>query len=629
MCGIAGFIGTGSKDNLLGMMATLHDRGPDDEGVYIDGVLHLGHKRLSIIDLSERGRQPMGNEDGTVLLVFNGEVYNFRDLRKPLIEKGHKFKSNTDSEVIIHLYEEFGTNAFEKLNGMYAFALWDKKRQKLYLARDRMGQKPLYYTYIKDTFIFASEAKALLKHPLVDKKLSLKSLAKYLFYEHVPTPDCIWEGLAQLNPASYLVYNAGERHYKINQYWKTGYLPRLSLGEQDCIDELENKLTQSIKRHLIADVPVGVYLSGGMDSTAIAYYAQKILNGTLKTFTVAFNEATFDEQYKARETAALLNTDHYEIGFNAQDFIDTTFEIVPKMEAPFADSSLIPAYYLNKFAKDYIKVALGGEGGDEIFVGYPIYRAHELLKLLQIIPKYVRRKIVIPFINSIPSSYNNETWEYKLKKFVEADGYLDNPYYCQQIWLGAFGPGHLPKLFRRELHEDIKMDDLFENIDLYRLDADEKEDLIDGLLRQTQHKYLMDDGLAKTDRASMANSLEMRAPLLDNELVEWVNKIPFNRKYGKGKTKIILRQLMHNKIPDSVMGGLKRGFTPPIAEWFVKHFQKQIKEYLYAEDELFNTKYIRQLWQEHFTHRQNHRKLLWTWFVWKLWSSENLKNVLS
>lgn len=625
MCGIAGFLGVGNKDNLLDMMAFLHHRGPDDEGVYIDGQVYLGHKRLSIIDLSENGRQPMSNEDNSIWLVFNGEIYNFQALRIDLVNKGHRFRSNTDSEVIIHLYEDYGIGVFERLNGMFAFALWNNKQKKLYLARDRMGQKPIYYSFINGTFIFASELKAILEHPMFEKRLNLKTVAKFLFYEHVPTPDSIWEGISQLNPASYLIYDSEEKHYSISKYWRISYLPRLSLKEADYTELLEENLIQAIKRHLIADVPVGVYLSGGMDSSTVAYYSQKILNGGLKTFTVAFKEDTFGEQYKAKETARLLKSEHHEINFGAQDFLKTTFEIIPKLDSPFADSSLIPAYFLNKFARDYIKVALGGEGGDEIFVGYPVYRAHELLKYLRAVPNSMRKSIVIPIINSLRVSYKNETWGYRLKKFIEADGYLDNPYYCQQIWLGAFGPIHLLKLFKKDFHEAIDLSNLFENIDLYRQDADENEELIDGLMRQTQHKYLMDDGLTKADRASMLNSLEMRAPLLDNELVEWVNRIPFNLKYKKGKSKVILRRLMEDKLPGNITKGQKRGFTPPIAEWFVKDFHGHVKEYIFLDNNLFNKDYIEQLWGEHISKKQNHRKILWTLFVWNLWSSENLK----
>lgn len=624
MCGIAGFLGKGNKDNLIEMMATLNNRGPDDEGLYVEGCVHLGHKRLSIIDLSLRGRQPISNEDDSVWLVFNGEIYNFQALRESLISKGHKFKSRTDSEVIVHLYEDYDIEVFEKLNGMFAFALWDKNRRKLYLARDRMGQKPIYYAFLKDDFIFASETKAILKYQFFEKQLNLSSAAKFLFYEHIPTPDSIWENIAQLTPGSYLVYDLDQKRHEIKKYWKLKYLPRIYIDEQEYIDILEQKLIQSIKRHLVANVPVGVYLSGGVDSTTIAYYAQKILNGRLKTFTVAFKEKTFNEQYSARETANLLNTEHYEIDFGASDFIETTFQIVPNMDAPFSDSSFIPAYFLSRFAKKHIKVALGGEGGDEIFVGYPIYRAYELLKYLRMVPAPIRKNIVIPLINNIRTSYNNEPWEYRLKKFVEAEGYLDNPYYCQQIWLGAFGPERLLKLFKKQYHNEIGIDRLFENIDLYRMDADRQESTIDGLMRQTQAKYLMDDGLTKSDRASMLNSLEVRAPLLDNELVEWINRIPFSCKFKRGKTKIILKKLMQGKISGAILNGPKRGFTPPIAKWVVEHFQKEIKECIFSHDNLFNLKYIEQLWHEHFTKKQNHRKLLWTLFVWKLWSAGKL-----
>jgi asparagine synthase (glutamine-hydrolysing) len=384
-------------------------------------------------------------------------------------------------------------------------------------------------------------------------------------------------------------------------------------------------LLKSIDRHLIADVPVGVYLSGGMDSSTVAYYAQKILNGRLKTFTIAFKEDTFDEQKKARQTADRLGSEHHEIDFDANDFFDTTIEAVRKMDAPFSDSSYIPAYYLNKYARNTIKVALGGEGGDEIFIGYPIYRAHELVKYLLAIPKSLRKKVVYPIINNVKVSYNNETWVYRLKKFIEAEEFLDNPFYTQQVWLGAFGPAYLNQLFKNEYHPAIGLDSLFDNIDLYREDREGNESLIDGLVRQTQHKYLMDDGLTKTDRASMAHSLEMRAPLLDGELVEWVNRLPFNNKFMNGQTKIVLRKLMKGKIPDGILNGRKQGFTPPIAEWFVNNLQKSIKDYLFSEDEFFVKSYIDRLWNEHVSGRQNHRKLLWTLFVWKLWSEKNLK----
>lgn len=625
MCGIAGFSGKGDKNILLNMMRTLNHRGPDDEGIYADDRVHLGHKRLSIIDLSEKGRQPMTNENGSVWLVFNGEIYNFQSLRKSLLDKDHRFASNTDSEVIIHLYEDLGTEMFKELNGMFAFALWDKRLRKLFLVRDRMGQKPLYYSFADQTLIFASEANALLEHPLVEKKLDMGSLAKFLFYEHVPTPDCIWENVSKLNPGSYLEYEPLNRSYKVRQYWKISFLPRLYLKDEEYVEVLEEKLIQSVKSHLVADVPVGVYLSGGMDSATVAYYSQKVLNGKLKTFTVAFKEKTFDEQDRARETARMLGTEHHEVDFNEQDFIKTTLEIIPMLDEPFSDSSLIPAYFLNRFARNYIKVALGGEGGDEIFVGYPIFRAHELLKYLRAIPGAIRRNIVIPFINAIPSSHSNETWEYKLKKFIEAEGYLNNPYYCQQIWLGAFGPSYLVKLFKKEFHDAISLNSLFDNIDIYRKDADEREELSDGIMRQTQHKYLMDDGMTKTDRASMANSLEMRAPLLDGDIVDWVNRIPFECKYRGGKTKILLRRLMQDKLPESILSGPKRGFTPPIAEWFARHFQKEVKEYIFARNEFFDTGYIEKLWKEHITNKQNHRKILWTLFVWKLWSSRNIQ----
>ncbi len=607
------------------MLSELRLRGPDDEGVFIDGAVHLGHTRLSIIDLSDKAHQPMSNEDGSVWLSYNGEVYNFKSLREGLLKQGHVFRSHTDSEVVIHLYEEKGVDAFELLNGMFAFALWDKGRQLLFLVRDKMGQKPLYYAGVNGVFLFASESRSLARHPAFQKRLNLPSLAKYLFYEHVPAPDCIWEDAYQLPPSSYLAYDAKTGSCSIKHYWKLRYLPRENMPEEECLRALDEKLGAAVERHLTADVPVGVYLSGGIDSSTVAYYAQKAVNGKLKTFTVSFNEDTFAEQDRAATTARYLGTQHHQIDFSCEDFIATAFQAVPRLDAPFADSSFIPSFYLNKFARERIKVALGGEGGDELFVGYPIYMAHQALDYLRHIPPFVRRFFLRPLVSALPSSYKNETWEYRMKKFFEAERYFSNPFYCQQIWLGAFGPELLPRLFRKEYHERIRLDALFENIDYYRRDADEGEGIIAGLMRQTQAKYLMDDGLAKTDRASMMNSLECRAPFLDNEVVEWVNRIPFERKYKAGTTKLLLRRLMKGRIPDEIFSGPKRGFTPPIAEWFVNSFPDRIRDVLLAEDEYFNRDFIERIWKEHTRRKHNHRKLLWTLFIWRLWSEHNLK----
>lgn len=625
MCGIAGFVGPeGNESDLRAMLARMKLRGPDDEGVLVRGSVHLGHKRLSIIDLSENARQPMTNEDATVWLIYNGEIYNFRSLRDDLVQRGHVFKSHTDSEVIIHLYEEKGVDAFALLNGMFAFCLWDTRRNKLFLARDRMGQKPLYYAQVKDTFMFASECGALLKHPLFKKTLNLKAVAKFLFYEHVPTPDCIWEGAGQLYASSYLAYDIPSRTFTVTRYAGLTYLPRLdAISNRTILDTLDGKIADSVKRHLISDVPAGVYLSGGIDSSTVAYYAQKAA-GRIKTFTIAFEEDSFGEQERARATAEMLGTEHHEIPFTHDDFLKTTMEIIPRLDAPFADSSLIPAYHLNKYSRPRITVALGGEGGDELFVGYPIYMAHQVLEYLRRIPPWIRRSFIVPAVSLLPSSYRNETWEYRMKKFFEAERYFHNPFYCQQIWLGAFGPALLKRLFRADYHGQLHLEALFDNIDYYRAQAQAGEDVIDGLMRQTQAKYLMDDGLTKTDRASMMNSLECRAPFLDREIVEWVNRIPFTRKYKSGKLKVLLKELMQGRIPAQVLSGPKRGFTPPIAEWFVTRFGDQVRDVIFAESPFFNRDFIERVWNEHARKKYNHRKLLWTLFIWQLWSRENV-----
>ncbi|RCK81519.1 MAG: Asparagine synthetase [glutamine-hydrolyzing] [Candidatus Ozemobacter sibiricus] len=625
MCGIAGFHGPGGLEDLQAMLAALAHRGPDDAGTYVASPLYLGHRRLSIIDLSEQGRQPMANEDGTVWLVFNGEVYNFPVLRAELERAGHRFRSRTDTEVIIHLYEEHGPAAFTRLNGMFALALWDARCRRLLLARDRHGQKPLFYVARDGLFAFASEAAALTRHSRIPGNLHLPALARFLFYEHIPAPDCIWEGIRKLAPASCLEFDPEQQSVRVERYWSVQFLPRHPISAGEAVSALEERLEAAVRRHLIADVPVGLFLSGGLDSSTLAWFAQRALGGRLRTFTIAFSETSFGEQDLARATAHQLGTRHEEIFFGREDFWATAQEVVGRLDEPFADSSIIPAYHLCRMARSKIKVALGGEGGDELFLGYPWFQAVQVARMLQAFPRAVRRNLLLPLVDWLPCSHRNETWEYRVKKFFEAEPWLDDPIQAQQVWVGAFGPERLRKLFRPEVHPHLGLESLFAPLEYYRTDAQPGETAFDGVVRLTQHRYLMDDGLTKTDRASMFHGLELRAPLLDVELADWVNRLPHALKRRGGRTKLLLRRLMAGRLPPEVLGGRKRGFTPPISQWFCEDFRDRVQEMLFRPGPWFDPHYIRQLWDEHVRHRQNHRKLLWTLFMWNWWSSIHLR----
>src|SRR3990167_5633632 len=396
MCGIAGFIGQGDKKILSQMTDSIRHRGPDDEGFFVLGETHLGMRRLSIIDLAG-GKQPIFNEEGQMGVIFNGEIYNFLELKDKLVKNGHQFKTKSDTEVIAHLYEEEGEQLFKKLNGMFAVALWDNKKKKLVLARDRFGKKPLYYCVFDQTFVFGSELKAILKHPSVKRELDLEALNYYLTYEYVPTPKTIFKNIFKLEPASYLILHNGkiekERFYQI----KFGLYPE-KLSEREYLAEFDKGLEMAVSSRLISDVPLGIFLSGGLDSGTIAYYAQKASSQKIKTFSIGFSDPSFDE--------------------------------------PLADASIVPTYLLSKFTKEKVTVALSGDGGDELLMGYPTFQAHQLARYYLKIPRGIREKFLKQIIGRLPVSFGNISLDYRLKRFILGLEY--KPEYHDLIWIGSF-----------------------------------------------------------------------------------------------------------------------------------------------------------------------------------------------
>lgn len=638
MCGIVGFLGQGDQETLRKMAEAVKHRGPDDEGFYNwqrgskrktdfsfptertdyteynSHNLYLGHRRLSIIDLST-GRQPLANEDKSVWIVFNGEIYNFLELRKDLEKKGHKFETQTDTEVIVHLYEEEGENLLEKLNGMFALALWDQKEKKLILARDRLGQKPLYYSLINNTLIFGSELKALFEHPLIEKEIDLDSLNKYLIYEYVPAPQTIIKGVKKLEPAQVLVYK--DYQLKLYKYWEVKF--NQSENQKDYLIKFENLLEESVKKRLIADVPLGVFLSGGIDSSTIAYFAQKNTSHKIKTFSIGFTDKSFDESVYANRVAKFLKTEHFHQTFTPPDLLSLIDDIAEINDEPLADASVIPTYLLSKFTRQKVTVALAGDGGDELLAGYPTFQALKFAKLFRSFPHLARRAIQ-KAADYLPVSFDNFSFDFRIKRILS--GYDFSPEIQNQIWLGSFRPEENRELFLKETANQIDFKESF-SITQKLIEETKKEPLENRLIYLYLKQYLADDILTKADRASMFTSLEVRAPFLDYKLVEFINSLPYHLKLKGWTTKFSLKELMRDKLPENIVERPKKGFGLPIAKWLTNELKDfafdLLNEKKIKEQGIFNYAEIKKLLDEHLAKKVDHRKKIWTLLMFQQW----------
>jgi asparagine synthase (glutamine-hydrolysing) len=615
MCGIAGFAGNGDPTTLEKMAGTLARRGPDDHGVYHDGHIGLTNTRLSVIDLSPLGHQPMANESGEIIVVFNGEIYNFKELRAQLEETGrYKFRSHSDTEVLLHLYESYGEESFKLLRGMFAIALYDKRQAKLFLVRDHLGKKPLYWGLFQGTLVFGSELKALMCHPLWQGVLDKQALNLYLVYESVPTPWSIFEGVKKLPPASYLVFKNGAVE-KIVEFWRPAPARESDMDFESAKALLDKELTRSVGARLVADVPVGVFLSGGLDSSTVAYYAK--LCGPVKTFSIGFDDESFDETREALAVARFLGTDHTSEVFSAGKCVDMIHEVAGYLDEPNADPSLLPTYLLSAFTRTSVTVALGGDGADELFAGYPTFRAESLYRYYSMIPKALRTGVIEPLIRGIPVSHSYMSLDFRLKKFLDGSDAPDR--YRHQRWMGAFRDDERACVLTGEFLLDTWSP--YAHSDGY-WDAP-GGDFYRRLLFTYLRTYLMDQVMAKVDRASMANSLETRSPFLDVGVVELALGFPYDFKYRNFTGKRILRDLMRRKLPPSVTERKKKGFGVPIGRWLQRELKPLCEDVLSASNitrsGIFNAAYVEKLKQEHFSGVADHRKKLWSLMVFMLW----------
>jgi asparagine synthase (glutamine-hydrolysing) len=626
MCGICGLVhGHGCKpqEEILHAMndAMIH-RGPDDEGYWFGDGCGLAMRRLSIIDLSS-GHQPISNEDKTVWVVFNGEIYNFIDIRKNLETQGHLFYTKTDTEVLVHLYEEYGIDFVHQLNGMFAIALWDRKKKRLILVRDRLGIKPLYYSVTSDGLAFGSEMKSLLKNPKQQKTLDIVSLNQYLTYEYVPSPRTIYSGIKRLFPGEALIYENGEMN--TYQYWRLKYASTTETpwSEEESLVEIEKLLEDSVKLRTIADVPLGAFLSGGVDSSLITYFLTKVSNQRVQTFNIGFIEKSYDESSFARKVSAFLDTEHHEAILSANSAEEILPEIFRLLDEPFADASLIPTYLLSKYTRQSVKVALSGDGGDELFGGYPTYIAH---KIASFFPQFAVRPLQF-MANLLPTSDENISFDFKAKKFVSGL-YYSTPE-RNQIWLGSFDPDQKSQLFSAFAYSLLNKDGIggiasstFMPIFNHLAKVD-TNDYLNKILYQDMFFYLHDNMFFKVDRSSMWNSLEVRIPYMDYRLVEFVCPIAGSIKVRGLETKHLLKKIAQKYLPKEIINRRKKGFGMPVAKWLKGSLKSVGNELLHPDrirkTGLFNPAYVSRIWQEHQKGLFDHRKLLWTLIIFEMW----------
>jgi len=619
MCGIAGFIappGERAERRLLErMVATLRHRGPDTVGYHLDGRVGLGVARLRVIDL-ETGDQPVANEDGSVHVILNGEVYNFPALRRALAERGHLFATRSDTEVVAHAWEEYGERCLNHLNGMYAFALWDRRREELLLARDRMGEKPLYYTLARGWLVFGSELRAVLAHPVVSRDLDLRGVSRYLAYDYVPDPHSIVQNISKLPPAHLLT--ADNRKVRVEQYWEIPFRPDPTVDEAAWCREIAWRFDAAIRLRLRSDVPLGCFLSGGIDSTAVVATAAQQRAG-LRTFSVGYAEAPYDERRFARIVAERFSTCHEELVVSAVDARAVLPKLGGLLDEPIADMSFVPLYLLSRAARRSVTVALTGDGGDELFAGYPTMAAEWWHGAFTRLPLGVRHALsgLSERLPGLPDP---------LREFFRALEY--RPEARNQALLGGLAPERHVLLLSREARAALAEFDAYADIDAV-LAGCTTNDPTARLIHRYCKLYLAGQNLANADRASMAVGLELRAPFLDHTFVEFTGRIPSRLKLrGVGSLKRLLKRALADRLPPQIRRRGKQGFGVPFGEWFRGPLAEPLRQALAPErlraGGIFDPAAAQRLVAEHLGGVRDHRKVLWALLVFELWRAHHL-----
>jgi len=627
MCGVCGFVvekGKGAADwshVLDEMTRVLAHRGPDRDGHYYskrgDTIIGLGHRRLSIIDLSEKADQPMGNEDGSVQVVFNGEIYNYQDLTKDLKRRGHIFRSQSDTEVIVHLYEDLGENCISNLDGMFAFALWDDKNARLLLARDRLGIKPIFYSFSGGAFCFASEIKALLRVPWVSREIDLEALDAFITYGYIPGSKTIFKSIKKLPPASYLTFE--NRQISIRPYWSIQYEPKNSLSPEELNEKLLDLFTKSIERHLISDVPLGAFLSGGVDSSIVVAMMTQVMGTKVETFSLGYGSGGEDELAYAALVARHCGTHHHEFRVDPG-----MTEILPQLlwylDEPFFDNSIIPTYYISKLARDNVKVILSGDGGDEIFGGYEWTRRHQYAVAYGMVPGLIRAWLKKLDRGIHPEDDYGKGFLSKAQRFfndLNAD-----------VETGFIRRTTVSHPFRQMFYSQALINELggFDATDHQRRLFSEPRvtDEREKMLYADTKSYLPDDCLFKVDRMSMAHGLEVRVPFLDRGLVEFASRIPFEYKIRGFTSKYILKKTFAPYLPREILKQRKQGFTIPISAWLRGDLGDLASRILLSDSlrkrDLFEEKRLKWMLEAHRNGRQELGHRIWSLVVFEIWA---------
>jgi asparagine synthase (glutamine-hydrolysing) len=630
MCGICGILNLQLQplkhaERIDAMAASIFHRGPDSGGKFQLPHAALAIRRLSIIDL-ETGNQPLENETGDINLVFNGEIYNYREVCQGLQERGHRFRTRSDGEAIIHLYEEKGADCLRELNGMFAIALWDDRRKRLLLARDRAGEKPLYYWCDGQTLVFGSEIKALLEYPGISRTLDPTALTHYFFYGYFPAPRSVYTEIKKLPAAHRMVVEGGS--IQVDAYWRPqDYLrspeqpPVTPRQERDLVEELAVRLRQAAESRLVSDVPLGVFLSGGVDSSTIVAIMSELAPGNVNSFSVNFPEKSFNEETYSTLVAKRFRTQHHVLNATKPAMLEALATLTGYLDEPLADPAVIPTYMISRFARQHIKVALSGEGSDELFGGYPTYMGARLAEYYLKLPAVVRRQFFHRLQNLLPVSSSAVPKGLFLRRFLSHAE--KRPAERHHIWFGMFNPTELDQLFSPEwVGPRPPSSEIYSPLARV-LEGARFDDTVSEMLYLDFRLYLEDNLLVKVDRASMACSLEMRTPFLDHRLIEFAEGLPGNLKVRRFQLKYILKKAVERWLPREIVYRQKRGFSVPVASWMRNELRPLVDETL-SEEKLrrkgiFNAPFVRRLLDEHWSGKVDNRKTLWTLFCFQLW----------
>jgi asparagine synthase (glutamine-hydrolysing) len=624
MCGIAGKIYFDrerfvASEEVRAMGSAMSHRGPDGEGTWVDGNVGLTHRRLAIIDLSTAAGQPMCNEDESLWIIFNGEIYNFHELRQELEKQGHMFHTHSDTEVIIHAYEEYGRECLERLRGMFAFAIWDRRSHTLFLARDRVGKKPLFYFRGEDRFVFASEIKALLIDDTVQRQPDPVAIDHFLALGYVPGPRTAFLGIHKLPPAHWLEFRDGQ--LKMGRYWKLRYRPKRKISTDDAIAEIHWHLGEAVRLRLASDVPLGAFLSGGVDSSAVVIHMAETMGRPVRTFSVGFGDPSFDERRFARQVAERYRTDHTELVVKAP-VTDILSRLVWHYDEPFGDPSAVPSYAIAELTRQHVTVVLNGDGADETFAGYDWYKMDRLIQRGKFAPLRLRQWFV-ELMRCFPANGSKTGLRWKAARLAEVLALPPSRRYAQ--WTEHLGPNARQRLYSSAFTECVKESDP-DSLFASAFSQSDAEDWLDILLDADVNLYLADDLLVKIDRATMAHSLEARSPFLDHVVMELAASLPVSFKQAWGQKKRVLKASLRGRIPDALLDRRKMGFSVPIAKWFHTDLREMAHDVLLSprasERGYFNGTEIARLLHDHSANKVDHGRSLWDLLMLELWHRE-------